>query len=224
MPRAKSFKATLETGGAPANWTIVRIPFDAAKRWGKRGNIRVNGEVNGVDFSTALFPNGRGGHYMLVNRKLQKAAGIRVGEAALFTLTADDQKKTEAPLPAELARLFRQEKGMQRWFAALSPSMRNAISAWIVEVKAPEARRRRAQQMAERLLETMQAEIELPPALQLAFRHSPGAYEGWQRMTPIQRRNELLGIFYYRTPEGRARRIEKMLSSAEGRARRSTGN
>ncbi len=223
MPNSKSFKGTLENGGAPSNWTIVRIPFDAAKLWGKRGSIRVNGEVNGVSFNASLFPNGRGGHYLLVNRRLQKAAGIRIGDRALFNLTSDDRKKKKVPLPIELSRLLRQEKGMQRWYAALSRSMQNDINAWVVEVKSGEARQRRSEQLAERMLETMQAEVELPPLLQIAFRNAPAAYEGWQCMTPIQRRNELLGIFYYRTPEGRARRIEKMLASAESRSNKKRG-
>jgi len=33
-------------------------------------------------------------------------------------------------------------------------------------------------------------------------------------MTPLQRRGHLLGIFYYRSPEARDRRIAKMLEDA----------
>lgn len=221
MRKPKSFKATLENGGAPSNWTIIRIPFDAAKLWGKRGNIRVNGEANGVAFNAALLPNGRGGHYMLVNKRLQKAAAIHLGDIVAFTLESDDKERKDVPLPAELARVFRQEKGLQRWFAGLNRSTQNAINAWVAEVKGPDARGRRAEQIAERMLETMEAEVELPPLLQVAFRHAPVAYEGWLSMTPTQRRNELLGVFYYRTPEGRARRIDKLLAMAEARAAKS---
>jgi hypothetical protein len=34
-------------------------------------------------------------------------------------------------------------------------------------------------------------------------------------MTPTQRRNELLGVFYYQTPEARQRRVEKLCAVAE---------
>jgi hypothetical protein len=37
-------------------------------------------------------------------------------------------------------------------------------------------------------------------------------------MTPLQRRHQLLGIFYYRSPESRDRRIAKMLEEALARA------
>ena len=223
MPAARKFRATLERGGAPMNWTTIRIPFDAAKLWGKRGNLRVNGEVNGVAFNAALFPNGRGGHYMLVNKKLQKSAGITIGETVIFQLIFDEKKK-EIVMPAELVAILRKEKAIQRWFLSLSPSSQNWINSYIAEVKQVETRKRRAEQVAERILETMEAEIELPPMLQLAFRRDPVALEGWQLMTQTQRRGELFGIFYYRSPDGRSRRIEKLLATATAAAEKKKKN
>jgi uncharacterized protein YdeI (YjbR/CyaY-like superfamily) len=73
---------------------------------------------------------------------------------------------------------------------------------------------RRAEQLAERLFATMDAERELPPILQVAFARNPRAQEGWERMSRAQRRGHLLGIFGYRNPESRARRIDKMLEAA----------
>ena len=64
-------------------------------------------------------------------------------------------------------------------------------------------------QIAERLMETMEAARELPPIMQLAFRQNPRAHEEWNRMSPSHRRAHLFGIFYYRTPEARANRVEK---------------
>lgn len=50
---------------------------------------------------------------------------------------------------------------------------------WITEVKSPEARARHAGQIAERLLATMEAELELPPILQVQFARDSRAREGW---------------------------------------------
>ena len=77
---------------------------------------------------------------------------------------------------------------------------------------------RRASQMAERLLSTTEAEKELPPAIAAAFRKRPKARAGWEQLTPAQRRSELLGVFYYQTPEARERRIGKLCDAAEKRA------
>jgi uncharacterized protein YdeI (YjbR/CyaY-like superfamily) len=82
-------------------------------------------------------------------------------------------------------------------------------------VKSDAARMRRAEQMAERLLATMEAEVELPPVIEAAFRLRSKARAGWVRMTPTQRRAELLGVFYYQTPEARQRRVEKLCDVAE---------
>jgi uncharacterized protein YdeI (YjbR/CyaY-like superfamily) len=87
----------------------------------------------------------------------------------------------------------------------------------VLGVKSEEARMRRAQQMAERLLATMEAEVELPPLVARALRGRPKAKEGWERMTPTQRRSELLGVFYYQTPEARERRVQKLVEAAERR-------
>ena len=75
----------------------------------------------------------------------------------------------------------------------------------------------RAQQTAERLLSTMEAEIELPPVIQAAFRKRPKARAGWQRMTPTQRRGELMAVFYYQSPEAREKRLQKLCDTAEKR-------
>ena len=54
--------------------------------------------------------------------------------------------------------------------------------------------------------------------LKAAFARDPRAYAGWLGMSPAIRRGHLLGIFYYRTPEARDRRIAKMLEEAAARA------
>jgi uncharacterized protein YdeI (YjbR/CyaY-like superfamily) len=60
----------------------------------------------------------------------------------------------------------------------------------------------------------MEAERELPPVLKLAFTRDPRALEGWNLMSPSHRRGQLIAIFYYRSPDARARRIEKVVAEA----------
>src|SRR6267154_897072 len=66
----------------------------------------------------------------------------------------------------------------------------------------------------EELMSAMEAERELPPMLQVAFARNPRAREGWEQMSDIRRRGQLLAIFYYRTPESRARRLSKVMEEA----------
>jgi uncharacterized protein YdeI (YjbR/CyaY-like superfamily) len=209
----KSFNARLERIDSPLRWVMIRIPFDAAKIWGKRGQLKVKGEINGFAFRTSLFPRRNGGHMMLVNKRMQRGAGAGPGIVAQFRLEPDVEERI-ITVPPELKRALAEDRSLRQWFDKLNYSMRRYITDWIRDVKSAEARTRRAEQIAERLLATMEAERELPPILQIAFAHNARAREGWERMSPARRRGHLLGIFYYRNPEARGRRIEKALQDA----------
>ena len=213
----KTFKATLERMQSDLGWVIIRIPFDVSKVWGARGTLRVKGEINGFPFRTALFPTGKGSHYLLVNKRMQAGGDARPGSTAQFRIEPDTSER-KAVLPAELKRLLDEDRGFRRWFDQLSYSTRKWIGVWILQPKSAAARQRRAEQIAERLLATRDAEKELPPVLKAAFARDPRAFEGWQRMSLSHRRAHLLGIFYYRTPEARERRVAKMLEEAAARA------
>ncbi len=209
----KSFKASLERTKSRLNWVIVRVPLDVPKIWGKRGQLRVRGDINGFAFRTSLFPTGTGDHVLLVNKRMQAAAKVQVGMVAQFRLEPDTEVRS-VPVPAELLSILSEDRSLRRWFDRLNPSTRKWVTDSITEVKSAEARVRRAEQIAERLLATMEAERELPPILRLAFASDPRAQEGWKRMSPSHRRMQLLGIFAYRNPEARARRIAKALQNA----------
>jgi len=212
-PIAKSFKATLERMASNLGWVIIRVPLDVSKVWGVRGMLKVKGEINGFAFRTSLFPTGKGYHYLLVNKRMQAGANASVGETAEFRLEPDTAERV-IEVPAELQRILKEDRSFCRWFDQLNYSTRKWLTDLISNVKSPQARLRRAEQVAEQLLAAMEAEHELPPVLKLAFTRDPRAFAGWQRMSPTQRRGNLLAIFYYRNPDSRDRRIAKMLEDA----------
>jgi hypothetical protein len=74
--------------------------------------------------------------------------------------------------------------------------------------------------MAERLMQAMEGEEEPPPILRAAFLRQPLAQQGWQALTPTQRRGHLLGIFYYETADARERRGAKAVEDALRAAKR----
>ena len=215
MPnRTKTFRATLEPLKNNLGWTIARISFDVAQAWPVRNRLRVKGEINGFAFRTSLFAaSGGTGHFLLVNKRMQSAAHAYVGMAADFKLEPDLEERAAA-VPPELAEVLAEDKALRRWFERLNYSMRRDCGAWINGVKSPEARMRRAEQLAERLLLAMEGERELPPILRAAFQRQPLARNGWESMTPLQRRGHLLGIFYYKSPEARERRTAKAVEAA----------
>jgi uncharacterized protein YdeI (YjbR/CyaY-like superfamily) len=222
-PPAKLFDTKLERLRTGLNWIIIRVPFDAAKLWGTRGQIKVKGEINGFAFRTSLFPTREGWHFLLINKRMQKGAHAVEGSVARFRIELDSEERTVS-LPDELKRIFSripsEDHSLRSWYDELNHSTRNDIAKWIAEPKSAAARVRRAEQIAERLLAVMEAERELPPILQVAFARHPRAREGWDGMSASRRRAHLFGIFYYRTPDARSRRIDRMLDDATALAER----
>jgi uncharacterized protein YdeI (YjbR/CyaY-like superfamily) len=216
-PAAERFEARLERLRSRLNWIIIHLPFDASQVWGLRGQIKVKGEINGFAFRTSLFPTREGRHFLLVNKQMQKGARAIEGSVARFQIALDREERS-VTIPNELKRILSEDRSLRRWHDELNHSTRNDIAKWIAEPKSAEARSRRAEQIAERLLAVMEAERELPPILQVAFARHPRAREGWDGMSASRRRGHLFGIFYYRTPDAQARRIDKMLDDANALA------
>jgi uncharacterized protein YdeI (YjbR/CyaY-like superfamily) len=219
--REKKFRAVIEPLGDGLGWVVAWLPFDPAAVWQEMVRQRVTVEVAGEVFRTSLFGGSRlsdtrrrDGYFLLVNKQMQRAADAGAGALVEFTV-APDLAPREAELPDDLAILLDDEPGLRTWYDALSEYTRREIGKWVLGVKSEEARMRRAQQMAERLLATMEGERELPPVIAAVFRSRPKAKAGWARMTPAQRRSELMAVFYYQTPEARLKRVEKLCDAAE---------
>jgi uncharacterized protein YdeI (YjbR/CyaY-like superfamily) len=210
---AKSFSAILERENSGLGWTIIRIPFDAAKTWRMRGRQKVRGEINGFEFRTTLFPDGKGGHTLLVNKKMQTGAGAVAGMSAKFRLEPDLAERS-VNIPTELKNFLAEDRTLRAWYEKLNHSTRKYLTDLIADVKNPESRARRAGDIAELLLATMEGERELPPILQAAFARNPRARKGWEMMTQLQRRGNLMAIFYYKNPDSRAKRLAKVIAQA----------
>lgn len=215
----KRFRARLERGDQRLGWVIARIPFDAGKLWGKKGMVKVKGTINGFAFRTSLFPTGDGRHTLLVNKRMQAGGKVVLSEEAQFQLEPDTEERTVS-MPAELAEALGEERALGRWYDQQNYSWRKEIANWITDVKSAEARKRRADQMAERIFATMEAERELPPFIRVAFARDGRAYEGWKRMSASHRRRHLFAIFYYRDPASRDRRVGRLIAGAREFAER----
>jgi uncharacterized protein YdeI (YjbR/CyaY-like superfamily) len=207
----KRFQAVLEPLPGGLGWVVARVPFDIAKAWKKMVRLRVKVETGGEVFRTSLFADSaHKGHFVLVNKKMQRAAGVSMG--GMIDLAVEpDLDEREVEIPPEMEKIFKKEKALAKWYAKLSDSIRRDIARTIVEVKSAEARQRRVEQMAETMLLAMEGEKVLPPILEVAFRKHPQARKGWEQMTEIQRRGHLLGVFHYQSPEAREKRAGKVV-------------
>jgi hypothetical protein len=210
----KSFSAVLEATETKPHWVIARVPLDLKKAWPEWGGRRVQGEINGFAFKTSLFPGPGGvGCTLLVNKRMQ--AGAKAAPRSVVKIRLEpDMGLPVVDVPKELAAAIKGNIKLQRWFDRLSPSMRKGVSQFVNQAKGMETRKMRAEKIVESLMLAMEGESEVPPILRVAFQRQPLAQAGWKAMTPTQRRNHLLGIFYVQTVHGRERRAAKAIEDA----------
>ena len=166
--------------GIALRWVIARVPFDPAEVWPVRRGRRVRGEINGFAFRTALFPEAGGKKYvLLVNKKMQAGADAKAGDN-VRSGWSPIWRSAKPPLPAELAKALKADRGAAAVLRGMNPSMRRDVGRWVGEPKSTESRTKRAEQAAEWLLLAMEGERETPPILRVAFQRQPAAREGWE--------------------------------------------
>jgi hypothetical protein len=218
----KAFTAVLEPDGTALRWVIARVPFDIAKAWPVRKGRRVRGEIEGFAFRTTLFPDPRpvraaAGHLLLVNKKMQKGAGARMGDKVRIWLEPDLEER-EVSLPAELERELNADRRLRRLFDGMSEARRREFGKFADQPKSPASRQKRAGKIAEMLMQAIEGMEDPPPVLKALFQRQPSTYKSWMALTPTQKRNHLLGIFYYSTPEARERRAQKAIEAGSKKA------
>ena len=116
------FEAPLSAIGSS---TILRLPAGASKRLPSRGQVAVDGTLNGRSFATVVEPDGQRGHWIRVDRSMQRTAGINAGDTATVTIevTKDwpepdvppDLKTALDAAPQKIKRLWQEITPMARW-------------------------------------------------------------------------------------------------------------
>jgi Domain of unknown function (DUF1905)/Bacteriocin-protection, YdeI or OmpD-Associated len=116
------FDATLYT---IAKSTILRLPVKASGKLPSRGQVAVQGTINGHGFQTVLEPDGSFGHWMAIDGKLQKTAAVSAGDTVTLELEAlkgwpepnvpQDLETALATAPQKIQDLWKDITPMARW-------------------------------------------------------------------------------------------------------------
>ena len=95
------FDATLSTID---KWTILRMPEKASGKLPSRGQVAVQGTINGHGFQTVLEPDGRSGHWMRIDGTLQRTAALSAGDTATLEIASlKDWPEPNVPQDLETA-------------------------------------------------------------------------------------------------------------------------
>lgn len=140
------FSATLfrPAGQAKAvSWTFLTLPKEASAKLPARGLVSVEGTINGSVFQATLEPDGQGGHWLKVDRKMREAVGAEAGDVVTLEI-APVAEEPEPKVPADLRKALAAAHPKTRavW-SDITPMARRDFIHWIVSAKQAETRARR---------------------------------------------------------------------------------
>lgn len=123
--------------------TILRLPETVSRKLPSRGQVAVHGRISGHPFEAVLEPDGDFGHWMRLEGKLRKAAGVGPGDRA--TVEIEPAKEWPEPtLPPDFKRaLSDAPRTIRDLWEAITPMARWEWVRWVNATKNPDTRLRR---------------------------------------------------------------------------------
>ena len=125
--------------------TIVRLPDKASKKLPSRSQVAVQGTINGHTFQTVLEPDGTFGHWMRIDRTLQRTTALRAGDTARLEIeTRKDWPEPDVPEDLEAALAAAPQKIQELW-QDITPMARWEWVRWVNATPNPDTRQRRVE-------------------------------------------------------------------------------
>ena len=124
------------------SWTVLLLPKEASAKLPSRGLAFIKGTINGSPFQTALEPDGRGSHWLRLNKTMLKAAKADAGDTV--TLIVEPAKVWPEPdVPSDLKKALADAPQAHKLWKEITPMARWDWIRWIGSTKNPETRRHR---------------------------------------------------------------------------------
>lgn len=133
------FETKLFTIGS---WTILQLPKDASAQLPSRGQVMVEGTINGVRLQTPLEPDGKGSHWFRIDDKLSKAAVIATGDTVALELEPS-KEWPEPDVPADIQKALAADSDAHALWEKVTPLARWEWIRWIRSTGREETRKKR---------------------------------------------------------------------------------
>ena len=125
--------------------TVLRLPEKASGKLPSRGQVAVEGTINGHQFQTVLEPDGNFGHWMKVDRKLKEGAAVSAGDSATLAIEAV-KEWPEPSVPQDLrTALAAAPQKIQDLWKEITPMARWEWVRWVNATPNPDTRKRRVE-------------------------------------------------------------------------------
>ena len=114
---------------------VLLVPDEASACMPSRGQVAVQGTINGHVFQTVLEPDGDRGHWLRVTAELKRSASICTGDTVTLKLeVSQDWPEPELPREFALALSGAPEKVQNKW-KEITPMARWEWIRWINETR-----------------------------------------------------------------------------------------
>ena len=137
-------------GKKSGSTTILTLPKNASAKLPSRGMTMVEGTINSFPFRAALEPDGKGSHWLRVNKAMHDAAGAEAGEKVTVEITRAGEEP-EMRVPMDLRKALAAAPLAKAGWEDITPMARRDWIFSISSAKQPETRRRRIEKACDML-------------------------------------------------------------------------
>ena len=124
------------------SWTFLVLPKGASAKLPTRGQVVIDGTLNGAAFQATLDPDGQKSHWLKVSRKLRDAAAAQVGDEVALEI-APATKEPEPKVPPDLRKALALTPEAKAVWLDITLAGRRDWIHWITSAKQAETRARR---------------------------------------------------------------------------------
>ena len=146
------FRATLfppRANEKNESWTLT-LPKNASAKLPSRGMTMVEGTINSFPFRAALEPDGKGSHWLRVNKAMRDATGADAVDTVTLEITRAGEEP-EMRVPPDLRKALAAAPLAQEGWEDITPMARRDWIFSISSAKQPETRRRRIEKACDML-------------------------------------------------------------------------
>lgn len=126
------------------SWIVVHLPQSASAKLPSRSQVMVSGTINDIPLQAPLEPDGNGGHWLHVDKSLQKSAKVAPGTTVRLSIEATNNKAWPEPtIPADVQTGIVDNPQTKDLWARVTPMSRWEWLRWIGSTTNPETRAKR---------------------------------------------------------------------------------
>ena len=124
------------------DFNIIKIPKAESTKLPSRGLVMAEGTINNFKFQTELEPDGKGSHFLPLDKNMLTGAKVKVGDSVKLTFQPS-KDWPEPKVPQDLKDALKSNPDAFATWLDITPMARWDWIRWIRSTKNPETRQKR---------------------------------------------------------------------------------